>query len=151
AFGLGDDKVTEVPFTGTSQVSPAAVRNDTATVPNIRLLDPAKISDTFTQLQQRRTFYGFPSKLDIDRYTVNGKTQDYIVAARELNSEGLVNNQQDWINRHLVYTHGNGMVVAPANEVNAQLQDTGGQGGLPRFTSIDTGTAASAPEGLRVT
>ena len=43
------------------------------------------------------------------------------------------------------------MVVAPANEVNAQLQDAGGQGGLPRFTSIDTGNAASAPEGLRVT
>ena len=41
--------------------------------------------------QQRRNFYGFPEKLDIDRYTVDdGKTQDYIVAARELNSEGLI-------------------------------------------------------------
>jgi uncharacterized protein len=151
AFGLGDDKVTEVPFTGTSQVSPAAVRNDTATVPNIRLLDPAKISDTFTQLQQRRTFYGFPSKLDIDRYTVNGKTQDYIVAARELNSAGLAGNQADWINKHLVYTHGNGLVVAPANEVNAALEDTGGQGGLPKFTSIDTSTeGANIPDSLKL-
>ena len=130
---------------------PPRSATDRDTIPNIRLLDPSKLGDTFTQFQQRRNFYGFPDNLDIDRYTVNGKTQDYIVAARELNSEGLVNNQQDWINRHLVYTHGNGMVVAPANEVNAQLQDAGGQGGLPRFTSIDTGNAASAPEGLRVT
>jgi uncharacterized membrane protein (UPF0182 family) len=152
AFGIGPDKVTDVPFSGTSQVSPAAVRNDTATVPNIRLLDPSKISDTFTQLQQRRTFYGFAPNLDIDRYTVNGKTQDYVVAARELNAAGLTGNQTDWINRHLVYTHGNGFVVAPANQVNAALEDTGGQGGLPNFTSIDTSTDQSKiPPSLRIT
>jgi uncharacterized protein len=153
AFGLGDDKVREVPFSGTSEVSPAEVRNDTATVPNIRLLDPAKISDTFTQLQQRRTFYGFPQKLDIDRYTVNGQTQDYIVGVRELNSAGLTGNQTDWINRRLVYTHGNGIVVAPANRVDAVLDEAGGQGGLPQFTSVDisNNTASSFPQALRVT
>ncbi|HVI37612.1 MAG TPA: UPF0182 family protein, partial [Gaiellales bacterium] len=151
AYGLTPDKVEMKPYTGTSEASVAEVGADRDTIPNIRLLDPSKIGDTFTQFQQRRNFYGFPENLDIDRYTVGGQTQDYIVAARELNSEGLVNNQQDWINRHLVYTHGNGLVVAPANEINAQLQDTGGQGGLPKFTSIDTGNAAAAPEGLRVT
>ncbi len=152
AFGIGPDRVTEVPFSGTSQATPSAVRNDTATVPNIRLLDPAKISDTFTQLQQRRTFYGFPSKLDIDRYADNnGKVLDYIVAARELNAAGLIGNQTDWINRHLVYTHGNGFVVAPANQVNAALEDTGGQGGLPNFTSIDTNTnQSSVPNSLKI-
>jgi uncharacterized membrane protein (UPF0182 family) len=150
AYGLTPDKVTTVPYVGTSEATPAEVGADRDTIPNIRLLDPSKIGDTFTQFQQRRNFYGFPENLDIDRYTVNGQTQDYIVAARELNSDGLVNNQQDWINRHLVYTHGNGLVLAPANEINAQLQDTGGQGGLPRFTSIDTTTAASAPADLRV-
>ncbi len=151
AFGLTSDKVDIQPYAGTSEATPAEVASDTDTIPNIRLLDPSKLGDTFTQFQQRRNFYGFPENLDIDRYTVGGRTQDYIVAARELNSEGLVNNQQDWINRHLVYTHGNGMVLAPANEINAQLQDTGGQGGLPRFISVDTGNAATAPEGLRVT
>ena len=150
AYGLTPEKVEMKPYSGTSEVQPAQVAADRDTIPNIRLLDPSKVGDTFTQFQQRRNFYGFPDNLDIDRYTVNGETQDYVVAARELNSEGLVNNQQDWINRHLVYTHGNGLVVAPANEVNAQLEDTGGQGGLPRFTSIDTGNAAAAPEGLRV-
>jgi uncharacterized membrane protein (UPF0182 family) len=153
AFGLTPDKVTEVPYSGTSVATPAAVRNDTATVPNIRLLDPAKVGATFTQLQQRRTFYGFPQKLDIDRYNVGGKTQDYIVAARELNSAGLTGNQTDWINRRLVYTHGNGIVVAPANQVNAALDEAGGQGGLPNFTSIDitNNESASIPPSLRVT
>ncbi|MGQ0575741.1 MAG: UPF0182 family protein [Pseudonocardia sp.] len=150
AYGITEDRVTYIPYSGTSQAAPGQVAADTDTIPNVRLLDPAKVGETFTQFQQRRNFYGFPENLDIDRYTINGVTQDYVVAARELNTAGLVNNQQDWINRHLVYTHGNGLVVAPANELNAPLDDAGGQGGLPKFTSIDTGNAASAPSGFRV-
>jgi len=144
AFGLTD--VRYVPYSGTSGATHTQVAADTTTIPNVRLLDPAKVGDTFTQFQQRRNFYGFPSNLDVDRYTVNGRTQDYVVAARELNTENLANNQQDWINRHLVYTHGDGLVVAPANELN----DAGGQGGLPKFTSIDTTSAKSVPQALRV-
>ena len=90
AFNIGPNKVNYVKYSGTSTASPQQVSNDKATVPNIRLLDPVKISSTFTQLQQRRTFYGFEPKLDIDRYASNdGTVQDYIVAARELNSNGL--------------------------------------------------------------
>jgi len=150
AFGLTEDKVTVTPYSGTSDATPAEIAANTETIANVRLLDPSKVGDTFTQFQQRRNFYGFPENLDIDRYTVNGQLQDYIVAARELNTAGLVNNQQDWINRHLVYTHGNGLVVAPADELNAPLDDAGGQGGLPKFTSIDTTNSGSAPPALRV-
>ena len=57
---------------------------------------PAKISETFTQLEQGRAFYGFQSKLDIDRYAAERRhqVQDYVVAARELNAAGLTGNQQ---------------------------------------------------------
>lgn len=55
-----------------------------------------------------------------------------------MNANGLVNNQEDWINRHLVYTHGNGIVAAPANQVNEALEDAGGSGGLPNFQVSDT-------------
>jgi uncharacterized membrane protein (UPF0182 family) len=151
AFGLTEANVTEVPYDGQSEATSREIRSESATVPNIRILDPAKLADTFTQLQQRRTFYGFPDKLDIDRYQVEGQLQDYVVALRELDSSGLAGNQQDWINRRLVYTHGNGMVVAPANQVNAALEDTGGSGGLPNFTSIDLTTdPAAVPESLRI-
>ena len=145
AFGLTEDKVTIEQYSGTSTATSAEIRGDTQTIPNIRLLDPGKLNKTFTQLQQRRNFYGFPEKLDIDRYTVDGQQQDYVVAARELDSRALVGNQQDWINRHLVYTHGNGFVAAPANQVNAALEDTGGQGGLPNFTVSDTTTEGKIP------
>jgi uncharacterized protein len=124
------------------QVDPAAalaeLRNDTETIPNARLLDPNVLSATFTARQQIRNVYGFPEKLDIDRYTIGGETQDYVVAVRELNSEGLSENQDTWINRHTVYTHGNGFVAAPANEVVA-----GQEGGEPRFTTRDLPTVGN--------
>ncbi|MDN5747228.1 MAG: UPF0182 family protein [Pseudonocardia sp.] len=153
AYGLTEETVTEVRYPGTSEATPAEVRAETATIPNIRILDPAKLSDTFTQFQQGRTFYGFQDPLDIDRYAADdGTVQDYVVALRELNSQGLAGNQTDWINQRLVYTHGNGIVVAPANQVNAELDDAGGQGGLPKFTSIDIASMdnPNIPQSLQV-
>src|SRR5215203_5661345 len=122
----------------------AALRNDTETIPNARLLDPNVLSATFTARQQIRNVYGFPEKLDIDRYTLpdpatgQETTRDYVVAVRELDSAGLSENQDTWINRHTVYTHGNGFVAAPANEV---VTGEGQQeGGLPNFTTGDLPT-----------
>jgi uncharacterized membrane protein (UPF0182 family) len=138
AYGLTPNKVKYVDYSGRSDASPSAVRQDSATVDNLRLLDPSRLSKTFTQLEQRKNFYGFPQKLDIDRYNVNGQVQDYVVAARELDPSQLTGNQTDWINRHMVYTHGNGFVAAPANQVNSALDESGGQGGYPNFTVSDT-------------
>ena len=123
-----------------TQAALAALRNDTQTIPNARLLDPNVLSDTFTARQQIRNVYGFNKKLDIDRYTINGTTRDYVVAARELNSAGLSDNQSNWINKHTVYTHGNGFVAAPANEVVA-----GQQGGEPDFTEGDLPPVGNIP------
>ncbi|SHG89591.1 hypothetical protein SAMN05444351_3587 [Geodermatophilus nigrescens] len=123
----GDDADTES--------ASGELRDDQATIPNARLLDPNVLSDTFTARQQIRNVYGFPDKLDIDRYTVDGETRDYVVAVRELESGSLSENQDTWINRHTVYTHGNGFVAAPANQVV-----TGQEGGEPNFTSRDLPT-----------
>jgi uncharacterized membrane protein (UPF0182 family) len=131
-----------------------ALRDDTQTIPNARLLDPNVLSDTFTARQQIRNVYGFPDKLDIDRYTLPDpqtgemRTQDYVVAARELDSNNLSENQDNWINRHTVYTHGNGFVAAPANQVVA-----GQEGGEPNFTTGDlptTGDIEVSANGARI-
>ncbi|MGY1618652.1 UPF0182 family protein [Geodermatophilus sp. SYSU D00691] len=143
AYGLSDvdyvDYATDT--TGDSVDTEAALaelRNDTETIPNARLLDPNVLSDTFTARQQIRNVYGFPEKLDIDRYTIDGETRDYVVAVRELDSASLSENQDSWINRHTVYTHGNGFVAAPANEVV-----TGAEGGEPNFTTRDLPTTGN--------
>jgi uncharacterized membrane protein (UPF0182 family) len=132
AFALTDDKVETKPYEGKENVSLQELSDDKATVGNVRLLDPNVLGKTFTQYQQLRPFYGFQEKLDVDRYTVDGTPRDYIVAVRELNTAGLPEGQRDWINRHLIYTHGNGFVYAEANKVSSPA-DAGGTGGYPSF------------------
>ncbi|MBF6149101.1 UPF0182 family protein [Nocardia nova] len=118
AYGLTDDKVSYVDYKGSQTKDPSSIPADQQTIGNIRLLDPNLLTQTFIQRQQLQNFYGFPDPLDIDRYTINGEKQDYIVAARELVPQNLSGNQTDWINKHTVYTHGDGFVASPANRVN---------------------------------
>jgi uncharacterized protein len=134
AFGLAGTKVNE--YTPTSGNPPADLPADTS-AQNVRLIDPQLVSQAFTQSQQSRGFYDFGEKLDVDRYTVNGKTQDYVVGAREINDDKLSAQQRNWLNRHTVYTHGYGLVAAPANEV------CGGTG-LPYFVSGFLGKSTTA-------
>ena len=65
------------------------LRNDAATIPGIRLVDPSVVSPTFKQLQAVKTYYQFPDALDVDRYTIDGKVNDTVVAVRELDLSGL--------------------------------------------------------------
>ncbi|GAA4732967.1 hypothetical protein GCM10023328_10340 [Modestobacter marinus] len=136
AYGLAGVEYVDYAQETTGDVDPevalAELRDDAETIPNARLLDPNVLTDTFTARQQIRNVYGFPEKLDIDRYTIDGEIRDYVVALRELNSAGLSENQRTWINRHTVFTHGNGFVAAPANQVVA-----GTEGGEPNFTTGD--------------
>lgn len=92
-------------------------------------MDPNVLSSTFRQLQQIKPYYAFPESLDVDRYTVNGVSRDTIVAVRELNIEG--NPSRNWINDHLVYTHGFGFVAAFGNSRDVDGKPTFAVGDLP--------------------
>ena len=122
AYGL--DNVTVKDYPAIISTAPGQLANDTSNISNARLLDPDVLSDTFRQLQQIKPYYTFADALDVDRYQINGKTQDMVVAVRELNIAG--SPAQNWINDHLVYTHGFGFVAAPTNVVDAD--------GKPSFT-----------------
>jgi uncharacterized membrane protein (UPF0182 family) len=102
---------------------------DAATIANIRLMDPNVLTATFNQLQQIKPYYTFPESLDVDRYTINGVSRDVVVALRELNIEG--NPSRNWINDHLVYTHGFGFVAAFGNTVDADGKPSFLVGDLP--------------------
>ena len=124
AFGLGDTETSR--YQANNVVPPATLAKDTS-AQNARLVDPQLVSQAFTQSQQSRGFYDFGKKLDVDRYKVDGTTADYVVGAREINDDKLTPQQRNWLNRHTVYTHGYGLVAAPANQVVC--------GGLPYFVS----------------
>ena len=113
AYQIADVAVQQ--YNAVATVDKTALRNDTGTIPNARLLDPNILGPTFKNDQGIRNYFGFNNSLDIDRYTVAGKTQDYVVAVRELDQSRLSPDQQNWINLHLTYTHGNGFAAAPAN------------------------------------
>lgn len=134
AYGLTSDVVTYRNYSGDSPATAQQVAADRATTSNIRLLDPTIVSPAFTQFQQGKNFYYFPDQLSIDRYLDrNGNLRDYVVAARELNPDRLIDNQRDWINRHTVYTHGNGFIASPANTVRGIANDPNQNGGYPEF------------------
>jgi len=110
AYGLDGVEVKD--YQATVATSAGQLSNDAGTISNIRLMDPNVLSATFRQLQQIKPYYTFNESLDVDRYVVDGKSRDVVVAVREINIEG--NPNRNWINDHLVYTHGFGFVGAYA-------------------------------------
>ena len=122
AYGVA--AVKEEPYSATTNAQPGALRNDAATTANIRIIDPALVSDSFAQLERIKQYYQFAPHLDVDRYTINGKSQDTVIATRELN-QANTGAPQSWYNNTLVYTHGYGVVAAYGNQRSAE--------GLPVF------------------
>jgi uncharacterized protein len=132
---MGLDEVAVEPYTvGTT--SAASLEQSAGTLSNIRLLDPLVNTETFQRLQGLRSYYRF-NELDVDRYTVKvdgeEQSQQVVIAARELNSTDLPDNS--WENRHLAYTHGYGVGLAPASKITAT--------GLPAFLPL-SGEAGDA-------
>ncbi|MFF9216041.1 UPF0182 family membrane protein [Streptomyces viridosporus] len=126
AYGIGDSKVTDYP--GTVQTEDKAkLRKDVADAASIRIMDPNIVSPTFQQLQQIRNYYAFPTNLDVDRYSKDGKEQDTVIGLRELNYNGIP--KRNWINDHFRYTHGYGVVAAEGTSADS--------GGRPVFTESD--------------
>jgi uncharacterized membrane protein (UPF0182 family) len=127
AYGL--DKVEVSDYQATLTTSAGQLSKDAATIANIRLMDPNVLPATFRQLQQIKPYYTFPDSLDVDRYMVDGVMRDTVVAVRELNIAG--NPSRNWVNDHLVYTHGFGFVAAYGNTRDADGKPSFAVGDLP--------------------
>jgi uncharacterized membrane protein (UPF0182 family) len=127
AYGI--DSVDVQDYDAALTTTSKELARDSVNINNIRLMDPNVLSSTFRQLQQIKPYYAFSESLDIDRYEVNGVSRDAVVAVRELNIDG--NPSRNWINDHLVYTHGFGFVAAFGNTVDADGKPSFIVGDLP--------------------
>jgi uncharacterized membrane protein (UPF0182 family) len=139
AYGISSVKAQGYAGVFPTTTSKATLRAAADTVAQIRVLDPNIVSQTFEQLQQQRSYYTFPQTLDVDRYplgTTPGLT-DTVVGVRDIDLNGLQPGQRNWINEHLVYTHGVGLVAASANTSTA--------GGAPSFVEQDLPPTGSIP------
>jgi uncharacterized membrane protein (UPF0182 family) len=121
AYGL--DRIQEKEFPADENLDARALGRNEATIKNIRLWDYRPLLRTYAQLQEIRTYYKFVD-VDNDRYVVDGEYRQLMLSPRELSYQHLQGGR-NWINEHLTYTHGYGLVVSPVNRVTPE--------GLPEF------------------
>jgi uncharacterized membrane protein (UPF0182 family) len=114
AVGIND--VTQASFSANQSLTPSQVVANAPTLGNVQLWDPTQAAPTYTKLQATRSYYSF-NTLAIDRYKIDGKPVPMIVGVRQVNDSDLPS--QGWVNTHLQYTHGYGMILAPANNANS--------------------------------
>lgn len=128
AYDIADLEVT--PFKAETTAEAGQLRNDAETTASIRILDPSIISPTVQQLEQFRGYYQFTDTLDVDRYEIDGASQDTVVAVRELDVNRL-GDSNNWNNRTAVYTHGYGLVVAAGNQRTSEGEPVFLERGIP--------------------
>jgi uncharacterized membrane protein (UPF0182 family) len=127
AYGVSGAK--QMPYSATSTASLSDLAKEVTALPDVRLMDPGVVSQTFQQLQQVKSYYKFADVLSVDRYLQAGSSTptDTLIGVRDMG--GPPAGQANWINSHLVYTHGFGAVAATAS--------TATPGGAPNFTESD--------------
>src|SRR5205807_2135689 len=108
------------------------------TLDNLRRWDYHALQATLRQVQEIRTYYDF-NDVDIDRYPVGGQTRQMMVAPRELDGSKLpASSRGNWINERLIYTHGYGVTMNPANGFTPE--------GRPQFVLSNMPVESAAPE-----
>ncbi|MDD4334171.1 MAG: UPF0182 family protein [Desulfotomaculaceae bacterium] len=118
------DKIEKKDFPAGKTLAAEDIRANQDTIGNIRLWDWEQLKQTYGQLQEIRLYYEFPD-IDIDRYTINGRYRQVMLAPRELNQDHLTAQAKTWVNQRLVFTHGYGVTMSPVNEKTTE--------GLPTF------------------
>jgi len=138
AYGLTQIEVR--PFPVEQDLSLASLQANRATIDNIRLWDLQPLRDTYAQLQEIRTYYRF-LETAVDRYRLDAGYKQVMLSARELEPSLFPANAQTWVNMHLLFTHGNGIVMSPVTEKSAE--------GLPFFYLRDIPPVADGGPAIR--
>lgn len=136
AFGL--DKLDSKEFPADENLSAEDLKRHEPTINNIRLWDHRPLLSTYAQLQEIRPYYKFVD-VDNDRYIIDGTYRQTMLSAREISHQHL--QSRNWINEHLTFTHGHGVVFGPVNQVTPV--------GLPEFFIQDIPPVTTA--GLKMT
>jgi uncharacterized protein len=111
AFRLDTIEQVETPLTdglGGDATGAAALAGDLARIP---LFDTEQLPGALQVLEG--TTATRITDVDLDRYRIEGENRPVFVAPRNASRDDLPEN--GWVQLHLVYTHGNGVVTVPAN------------------------------------
>ena len=131
----------ERPFEPKPDLTGEKVQANRETIDNVRLWDRRALQSTLAQIQEIRTYYDFRTP-DVDRYIINGRLREVMLSAREMNVDQLPEQSRNWINQHVVYTHGYGVTMNTVNEFTPE--------GLPNLVLKNMPVESTAPE-IKVT
>ncbi len=134
AFSL--DAIVPSAYPAAQDLALSDIKRDIDTVRNFRLWDYRVLKDTYTQVQEIRMYYKF-NDVDVDRYLVNGEYREVMLSPRELDIRSLPPEANTWVNLHLKYTHGYGLVMSPVSEVTGAGQPSFYFSDVPPKTSTD--------------
>ncbi len=137
AFGLNNIK-TET-YSADQNLTYKDIQENQHTIENIRLWDRRPLIQTYKQLQEIRLYYNFNS-VQVDRYLFD-KYTEVALGARELPITEIPDRAQTWVNEHLIYTHGYGIVMNPVNEITPN--------GMPNLIVKDIPPVATVPLNLK--
>jgi len=137
-FAYGLDNIEEKEFPTEDSLTARDIEKNNLTIKNIRLWNHAPLLQTYSQLQEMRTYYKFTG-VDNDRYTINGEYRQVMLSPREISYKALPS--RTWVNEHLTYTHGYGAVMGPVNSISPE--------GLPEFFIRDIPPVSTAS--IRIT
>ncbi len=137
AYGLNDIDVK--PFPVKQHLSYQDILDNQRTIHNIRLWDRRPLIQTYKQLQEIRLYYDFKS-VQVDRYHFK-KYTEVAIGARELPMSEIPARARTWVNDHLIYTHGYGVVMSPVNKITPN--------GMPELIVKDIPPTTSVPLKLK--
>ncbi|MDV3429285.1 MAG: UPF0182 family protein [Bacillota bacterium] len=115
------DNLKEQNFNIVNDLTKEDIGSNKEIISNIKINSFKQSLEFYNQAQVLRYYYTF-NDLDVDRYNINGKYTQVFIAPREINSDSLVENAANWQNKHLVYTHGYGVVMSNVNAVTSTGQ-----------------------------
>jgi uncharacterized membrane protein (UPF0182 family) len=133
AFGLNNIQVK--PFQVSQNITYKDILENRHTTDNIRLWDRRPLIQTYKQLQEIRLYYDFNS-VQVDRYHFE-KYTEVALGARELPLSEVPARARTWVNDHLIYTHGYGVVMSPVNKITPN--------GMPELIVKDIPPVSTVP------
>jgi len=117
AYGLTDVVTRDFPVSYNLDIND--INENKVTIENVRLWDWRPLLTTYKQIQLFRTYYEFLD-VDVDRYELDNKLRQLMIAPRELDQNQLDSKAKTWVNEKFVYTHGYGAVVSPVNLITKE-------------------------------
>ncbi len=112
---LGIDNVTTQPIVF-GDLTRSELQTNVAALQDVRLLKPVESIRTRFQTDEPRPGTKV-TDVDPDRYLIDGVERQVIVGARELDLSQVGN--KSWQGTHLINTHGCGLVVSPAGQIDS--------------------------------